>query len=119
MIASAMSAAPKAVAGKARPLSVWRRTGTMKTLGEGMNGFTCMPGNPASPGPDPMCLDANAMEWAHAWVKHEAPPDKVGFRLHARRGVPTEATPITTPRRQSRTIIGSRLRRTSWSWVRR
>ena len=36
--------------------------------------------NPASPGPDPMCLDKNAMEWAGAWMSHKTPPaGKVGF----------------------------------------
>jgi len=78
MIASAMSAAPKAVAEGATIVSM-SGDGSMKTLRKGTNGFTCMPDNPASPGPDPMCPDANAMEWAHAWLKHEAPPDKVGF----------------------------------------
>ena len=39
-----------------------------------------MPQNPASPGPDPMCGDANAMAWAEAWIGHEPPPNgKVGF----------------------------------------
>ena len=36
--------------------------------------------NPTTPGPDPMCLDANAMEWAKAWMGHQTPPaGKVGF----------------------------------------
>jgi hypothetical protein len=26
-----------------------------------------------------MCLDANAMEWAHAWMTHQTPPDNIGF----------------------------------------
>jgi hypothetical protein len=31
-------------------------------------------------GPDPMCMDANAMEWVHAWVAHKTPTaGKVGF----------------------------------------
>jgi hypothetical protein len=39
-----------------------------------------MADNPATPGPDPMCMDANAMEWVNAWVGHKAPPaDKIGF----------------------------------------
>jgi hypothetical protein len=78
LMASAMSAAPKTVAESATIVDM-APDGTMKTLRKGTNGFTCMPDNPTSPGPDPMCLDANAMEWAHAWLKHEAPPDKVGF----------------------------------------
>jgi hypothetical protein len=54
--------------------------GTMRTLRKGTNGFTCMPDNPATPGPDPMCMDANAMEWAHAYLSHQPPPSgKVGL----------------------------------------
>jgi hypothetical protein len=26
-----------------------------------------------------MCLDNNAMLWAHAWMTHTTPPDSVGF----------------------------------------
>ena len=78
MIASAMAAAPKAVAGGATIVAM-SPDGTMRTLRQGNNGFTCMPDNPATPGPDAMCLDANAMEWAHAWINHQTPPNKVGF----------------------------------------
>lgn len=54
--------------------------GQMKHLREGTNGWTCMPDTPTSPGPDPMCLDANGMEWAGAWLSHKAPPTgKMGF----------------------------------------
>ncbi len=49
--------------------------GTMQTLKKGGNGFTCM----VLPDGTPMCADANAMEWAHAWQTHAPPPDKVGF----------------------------------------
>src|SRR5436305_2131265 len=66
LIASAMPAAPKAVAEGATIVAV-SEDGSMKTLRKGTNGFTCMPDNPVTPGPDPMCLDSNAMEWAHAW----------------------------------------------------
>jgi hypothetical protein len=39
-----------------------------------------MPDNPTTPGPDPMCMDKNAMEWAGAWMSHKAPEaGKVGF----------------------------------------
>ena len=78
MIASAMAAAPKTVAEGATIVAV-SEDGSMKTLRKGTNGFTCMPDNPVTPGPDPMCLDSNAMEWAHAWMTHASPPDKVGF----------------------------------------
>ena len=43
--------------------------GQMRALREGTNGFTCMPDNPATPGPDLMCMDKAALEWAGAW-KH-------------------------------------------------
>ena len=79
MIASAMRAAPAAVAQHATIVAVGA-DGSMRQLRAGTNGFTCMPDNPATPGPDPMCGDANAMEWAMAWMKHEPPPaGKVGF----------------------------------------
>jgi len=36
--------------------------------------------DPATPGPDPMCMDKNALDWAHAWIGHTTPaPGKVGF----------------------------------------
>jgi hypothetical protein len=39
-----------------------------------------MPDAPDTPGPDPMCFDANAMEWVMAWAGHKAPPtDKAGI----------------------------------------
>jgi hypothetical protein len=39
-----------------------------------------MADNPNTPGPDPMCGDRNAMQWADAWIKKKAPPrNKVGF----------------------------------------
>jgi len=79
LIASAMSAAPAKVA-KGATIVVMEADGKMHTLREGTNGFTCMPDNPATPGPDPMCMDKNAMEWANAWVAHTKPtPGKIGF----------------------------------------
>ena len=50
-------------------------TGALKELRKGTNGWTCMPDAPETPGPDPMCVDANAMKWAAAWMGHKAPPD--------------------------------------------
>lgn len=79
LIASAMSAAPAAVA-KQATVVVMEADGKMRVLRKGTNGFTCMPDNPATPGPDPMCMDKNAMEWVGAWVEHKAPAaGKVGF----------------------------------------
>jgi hypothetical protein len=77
-LASAMSAAPAAVSSAATIVTM-DADGTMTTLREGSNGFTCMGDNPATPGPDPMCMDANAMEWAMAWIGHTPPPmEKAG-----------------------------------------
>ena len=78
LIASALRAAPAAVAKNASVATMDDKG--MHSLRKGTNGFTCMPDNPATPGPDPMCMDRNAMEWVDAWVAHKPPPAmKVGF----------------------------------------
>jgi hypothetical protein len=79
IIASAVSAAPAAV-GKAATVVMPEADGKMRVVRKGTNGFTCMPDNPETPGPDPMCWDANAGEWADAYLGHQTPPSgKVGF----------------------------------------
>ena len=79
LIASAMTAAPRAVATNAT-IVVMGADGTMRTLRQGTGNFTCMPDNPTTPGPDPMCMDANAMVWMQAWMAHQNPaPGKVGL----------------------------------------
>lgn len=79
LIQSAMRAAPKKV-GSAATIVAAGADGQMRTLREGTNGFTCMPDNPATPGPDPMCMDKTAWEWAGAWMSHKDPASgKVGF----------------------------------------
>jgi hypothetical protein len=79
LIDSAMHAAPMRVSQHAAVIAMDDKGGT-RTLREGDNGFTCMPDNPTTPGPDPMCMDAAAMEWAKAWMGHQAPPSgRVGF----------------------------------------
>jgi hypothetical protein len=78
IIASATKAAPPAVARTATIVDVGPN-GAMRVVRKGSGGFTCMPDNPATPGPDPMCLDKNAMAWAEAWMGHKPPPQKVGF----------------------------------------
>lgn len=78
-IKSAESAAPPAIASGAA-IHTMDEKGAMTTLREGTNGFWCMPDNPVSPGPDPMCGDANSMEWLTALVEKKDPPKgKVGF----------------------------------------
>ena len=79
LIASAMSAAPAKVA-KGVTVIAMDADGKMRTVRKGTNGFTCMADNPATPGPDPMCMDANAMEWVHAYLSHATPTaGKVGL----------------------------------------
>jgi hypothetical protein len=79
LIASAMSAAPAAV-GKAATIVAMTADGKMRTLRKGTNAFTCMPDNPETPGPDPMCWDKNADGWMQAYMHHGTPPaGKVGF----------------------------------------
>src|ERR1700693_3682035 len=53
LIASAMKAAPKKVAEDATIVAPDPKGG-MRTLRKGSKGFTGMPDNPATPGPDPM-----------------------------------------------------------------
>ena len=72
-IESAMSAAPEAV-GKDAAIMDMGADGAMKQLRAGANGFTCLPDNPATPGPDPMCVDANGMAWMDAMLKKQPPP---------------------------------------------
>ena len=79
MIKNAEMAAPASIASEAAVLAP-QADGSIKTLREGKNGYWCIPDDPNSPGNDPMCGDANAMEWAAAWMGHKDPPkDKVGF----------------------------------------
>jgi len=78
-IASAMSAAPKKVSAAAT-IVVIGKDGKMRTLRKGNNGFTCMPDNPTTPGPDPMCMDKAAMAWAMAWIGKTTPAKgQIGF----------------------------------------
>jgi hypothetical protein len=79
LITSAMSAAPRAVAANAT-IVVMGADGSMRTVREGKGSFTCMPDNPTTPGPDPMCMDRYAMDWVKAWETHKLPtPGRVGF----------------------------------------
>jgi hypothetical protein len=72
-VESAMSAGPASITHDAAIVEP-KADGTMATLRAGKNGWTCMPDSPATPGPDPMCMDANALKWADAWMHHKDPP---------------------------------------------
>ena len=79
IIDSAMKAAPAKVASGAK-IVAFDDKGAMRTVREGSNGFTCMADNPETPGPDPMCVDAAAMDWAGAWMAKKDPTvGKVGL----------------------------------------
>jgi hypothetical protein len=79
LIASAMKAAPSDVAKNATIVAPDPKGG-MRTLRKGTNGFTCMPDNPETPGPDPMCWDKNSSEWIDAYMNHKTPPSgKMGL----------------------------------------
>lgn len=72
-IARVMKAAPPAVVKSATIVSV-EKNGTMRTLQQGTNGFTCM-----SMDDTPMCADKGAMLWMRAVMTHGTPPDVMGF----------------------------------------
>ena len=67
MIRSALSAAPADIAANASVMAPGA-DGKLAELRHGSNGWTCLPDSPDSPGPDPMCLDAESMKWASAWM---------------------------------------------------
>ena len=79
IIKNAQAAAPAAVGADAT-IYAPQADGSMKTLREGKNGFWCMPDDPNTPSNDPMCGDANSLEWAMAWMSKKDPPKgKVGL----------------------------------------
>ena len=88
MIASATSAAPASIGAKAAVMA-----GDGKLLRKGSNGWTCMPDNPATPGPDPMCFDKGGLHWAMAWMAHKLPtPSTIGFAYMLAGGVDASNT---------------------------
>lgn len=73
-VASAESAAPASLAHNATVM-VADAKGAMKTIRQGTNGWTCIPDDPNTPGPDPMCFDGNAGKWVQAMLGHKPPPN--------------------------------------------
>lgn len=79
LIESALSAAPAGVRKHAGVMAADDK-GAMRTLRESTNGFVCMPDSPTTPGPDPMCMDKESMDFIHAMITKTAPPmGKVGL----------------------------------------
>ena len=92
IIASALDAAPPAI-GKDAEVMTMSGDGSMRSVRRGSNGYTCIPDDPATPGPDPMCADANAMDWMMALAAHKAPPKgKPGFIYMLKGGVDASNT---------------------------
>jgi hypothetical protein len=77
-IANAMSAAPQAISRNATIMVM--QNDKMRTVRKGSGLWTCFSDDPSSPGNDPMCLDANAMEWFTALMDRKEPAKgKVGL----------------------------------------
>jgi hypothetical protein len=92
LINSAMQAAPASVGHDATVVAAGA-DGKMRTVREGHNGFTCMADNPETPGPDPMCMDGNALAWANAWMSHQTPPSgKTGLMYMLKGGTDASNT---------------------------
>lgn len=73
LVKSALSALPMGLR-KGATVVAPDGKGGMRTLKQGTNGWTCMPDDPGTPGPDPMCADKASMAWLDALMKHAAPP---------------------------------------------
>jgi hypothetical protein len=92
-IASAESAAPPDIAKNATIMD-WpaQEGGEPVELRAGTNGWTCFPSTPATTGAageDPMCLDAEWLKFAQAWMGHTTPAISavgVGYMLKGDRG---------------------------------
>ena len=72
-LAKALASAPKSIAKDASVVRMGK-DGSMTTLREGKNGFTCM----VIDG-DAMCADATSMAFFGAVISKQPPPDKLGL----------------------------------------
>lgn len=73
-IQNALSAAPESVSKEATVLDWPEKEGAqMLTLQKGTNDWTCLPDYPGSPGNDPICVDAQAMQWFEAYMTKKEP----------------------------------------------
>lgn len=92
LIASAMAAAPRAVARGAR-IEVPEANGTIRVLRKGSNQFTCFPDSQTTPGSDPQCADSNALEYLQALAARKPPPrGKIGMIYRLLGGVDASST---------------------------
>jgi hypothetical protein len=72
-VRQALAAGPEAVA-KNAAVVLMQPDGSMKTIRQGINEFTCL-----IMGTDRMCADKNSMEFVHALMHHQPPPNQLGF----------------------------------------
>lgn len=87
-MASALSAGPASVTSAAKVMD-WQGN----VLREGSNGWTCLPDMPDTDGNDPMCLDAQWLAWADAWMNKKQPAiTQMGFGYMLRGGSPESNT---------------------------
>jgi hypothetical protein len=70
-IKSAMAGGPPEIAKNARIVEFGER-GSLTTLREGSNGWTCFPGHPGTMGA--MCLDEPALQWLTDLITHKPKP---------------------------------------------
>jgi hypothetical protein len=70
-IKSAMAGGPVEIANNARIVELGEH-GSLTTLREGSNGWTCFPGHPGTMGA--MCLDEPALQWLTDLIAHKAKP---------------------------------------------
>ncbi len=69
----AMSAAPESIARNAA-IVAFDGNGSLITVKEGTNQFTCLPDLPDTPKADPVCADTNAKQFLTSMLKNEPRP---------------------------------------------
>jgi len=74
-IASATSAGPKNITAGATIAEIGA-DGKLVTLRAGTNGWLCMPDDPNTPKPDPICADKVWQQWFEAWMAKKPPAVK-------------------------------------------
>lgn len=72
MVASALSAAPATVAAAATVLAP-DEEGNLEAVVEGDNGWSCLPDDPTTPGPDPICVEGMWTDFIMAQMAGEEP----------------------------------------------
>ena len=71
-IASATSAGPKNITAGATIAEIGA-DGKLVTLRAGTNGWLCLPDDPNTPKPDPICADKMWQQWFEAWMAKKPP----------------------------------------------